>query len=150
MFLNAQLLKFDELRPSCLQIQTPSGFVGDTFLTGAHDQRCEARWGDLINKSSLLLQCSSKHYHRNIFMNNFLIKHQHLYRLIGLRAALVTCVRGDGHHGFDLRRSGYDASDRHKLTNAVGLNVTHHFRLQCGWRFEIHLTDSRNTDHRSH
>lgn len=49
MFLNTQLLEFHKLRASGLQIEPASGFVGDTLLAGAHDERHEGGRLDLRN-----------------------------------------------------------------------------------------------------
>ena len=49
MFLNTELLEFDEFGASRLQVESTSRFVGDTLLTGTHDKRHEGGRLDLRN-----------------------------------------------------------------------------------------------------
>lgn len=52
MLLNAQLLELDEFGPSGLQVESTSRFVGNTLLTGAHDERHEGGRLDLWDTST--------------------------------------------------------------------------------------------------
>lgn len=47
MFLDAQFLKLDKLGASGLQVESPSGLVGDALLAGTHDEGHEGRRLDL-------------------------------------------------------------------------------------------------------
>lgn len=51
MFLDAQLLELDKLGASGLQIEPPSGLVGDALLAGTHDEGHEGGRLDLWNTS---------------------------------------------------------------------------------------------------
>lgn len=62
-----------------------------------------------------------------------------LYRLVGLCAALVTGVSGDGHHGLDLGGPGHDTPHVDQLPDAVGPHVTHHFGFGGGGSLEVEL-----------
>lgn len=47
VFLNTQLLELDELGASGLQVESPSGLVGDALLAGTHDEGHEGGGLDL-------------------------------------------------------------------------------------------------------
>ena len=47
MFLNTQILEFDEFGASGLQVEATSRFVGDALLAGTHDEGHEGRRLDL-------------------------------------------------------------------------------------------------------
>lgn len=67
------------------------------------------------------------------------------YRLVGLGAALVTGVSGDGHHWLDLGGPGHDTPHVDQLPDAVGPNVTHHFGFGGGGGLEIKLAGGEAT-----
>lgn len=51
MFLDAQLLELDELGASGLQVESPTGLVGDALLAGTHDEGHEGGGLDLWSTS---------------------------------------------------------------------------------------------------
>lgn len=54
MFLNTQLLEFDKLGASGLQVEATSGFVGDALLAGTHDDGHEGGRLDLKDRMRTL------------------------------------------------------------------------------------------------
>jgi hypothetical protein len=62
------------------------------------------------------------------------------YRLISLRAALVTRIRGYDHHRLDFSSSCYNALDLHQLTYVSGFHVAYGYKLLFRRRLEVNLT----------
>lgn len=52
MLLNAQLLELDKFGTSGLQVESTSGFVGDTLLAGTHDEWHEGGRLDLMDTNT--------------------------------------------------------------------------------------------------
>lgn len=62
VFLDAQLLELDKLGASGLQVESPTGLVGDALLAGTHDEGHEGGGLDLWNTSQAPVrncQCAS-------------------------------------------------------------------------------------------
>lgn len=58
VFLNAQLLELDKLGASGLQVESPSGLVGDALLAGTHDEGHEGGgldlWDEMTHEGLLI------------------------------------------------------------------------------------------------
>lgn len=58
VFLNTQLLKLDKLGASGLQVESPSGLVGDALLAGTHDEGHEGGrldlWDEMMHEGLLI------------------------------------------------------------------------------------------------
>lgn len=66
VFLNTQLLELDKLGASGLQVESPSGLVGDALLAGTHDEGHEGGGLDLwdeMTHDELLIRVRIKHIH---------------------------------------------------------------------------------------